>query len=50
MNGHTVAAVVGSIITVAMVTTLVLPGRQTPQVLTAGGSAGASVLKAAMGL
>lgn len=42
-------AVLSSIVVVALVTTLVLPGRQTPQVLTAGGNAFAGSLRAALG-
>ena len=41
--------VLGSIVVLAIVTTLVLPGRQTPQVLTAGGNAFSGAIKAGLG-
>ena len=37
------------IVATALITTLVLPGRQTAQVLTAGGGAFSNALKTAMG-
>jgi hypothetical protein len=37
------------IVGVALVTTMILPGRQTAQVLTAGGNAFSGALKTAMG-
>jgi hypothetical protein len=40
----------GGLITVALVTTLVGKGKQTPQVINAGGSAISSTLSAAQGL
>lgn len=41
--------VIGSIIVLAMITTLVLPGRQTPGVFTAFFAGLANAIKAAMG-
>ena len=49
MNGASLANVIGTIFGVALVTTLVLPGRQTPQVITAGGTAGAKLINASIG-
>lgn len=49
MNGATVTNVIGTIFGVALVTTLVLPGRQTPQVLTAGTTGTARIINAALG-
>lgn len=49
MNKDTIAAIATSIVTVALVTTLVLPGRQTPQVISAGGGAFAGAIRAALG-
>lgn len=42
-------SVLGSIVVLAMLTTLVLPNRQTPAVLNAAGSQFAAALRAAMG-
>lgn len=42
--------IIGSIIAIGMVTTLILPGRMTPQVIGAFGSAGSSFLGTAMAL
>jgi hypothetical protein len=47
--GDKVVNVFGSIIVLAIVTTLVLPGRQTPAVINAGGSTFIGSIKAAMG-
>lgn len=44
-----IVSVLGTIVILAIVTTLVLPGRQTPAVLTAGGNAFAGALRAASG-
>jgi len=41
--------ILGTIVLVALVTTLVLPKRQTPQVIKESGNAFANVLKAAQG-
>lgn len=41
--------VLGSIVVLAIVTTLVLPGRQTPAVFTAGGNAFSGAINAALG-
>lgn len=45
----TVERVALAIVTVAMVTTLILPGRQTPQVFDAAGRLFSGSLRAAMG-
>lgn len=45
----TVAAIIGTIFAVVMVTTLVLPGRQTPAVIREGGGALAKVINATLG-
>lgn len=42
--------VLGTIALIGLVTTMVLPGRQTPQVITAGGNAFAGSLRAAEGI
>lgn len=47
--GDKVVNVFGSIIVLAIVTTLVLPGRQTPAVISAGGGTLIGSIKAAMG-
>jgi hypothetical protein len=47
--GDKVFNVLGSIVILAIVTTLVLPGRQTVGVVNAGGNAFAGGLRAAMG-
>lgn len=41
--------ILASIVTVAGITTLILPGRQTPGVINAGGNAFSGALKAATG-
>lgn len=46
---NTFANILGSLFVVALATTLVLPGRQTPQVLNAGGAAIAAATRAAIG-
>lgn len=47
--GNKLIDVLGSIVVLAIVTTLVLPGRQTAAVVTAGGNAFSGSLRAAMG-
>lgn len=47
--GNKIIDVFGSIVVLAIVTTLVLPGRQTSQVVTASGNAFSGSLRAAMG-
>lgn len=47
--GDKVVNVFGSIVVLAIVTTLVLPGRQTVGVISAGGTAFSDSIKAAMG-
>lgn len=49
MNGSKVVDIFLSIVTVALVTTLILPGRQTPAVVREGGNAFSNALKSAMG-
>lgn len=44
-----IAAIALSVLAVATITTLVLPGRQTPAVITAGGSSFAKIINAAIG-
>lgn len=41
--------ILASIVVVAGITTLILPGRQTPAVISAGGNAFSGALKAAQG-
>ena len=47
--GDNIVNIFGTIVVLAIVTTVLLPGRQTPAVLTAGGNAFSNALKAAMG-
>ena len=47
--GDKVVNIFGTIVVLAIVTTILLPGRQTPGVITAGGNAFSSAIKAAMG-
>ncbi len=47
--GHTIANIFGSLIAVAAITTLILPGRQTPAVINAAGNATSTAIKAAIG-
>ena len=47
--GDKVANIMGAVVTLAVVTTLVLPGRQTGKVIDAVGSAFAGSIRAAMG-
>lgn len=49
MNGSRFFDIMASIVVVALVTTLVLPGRQTVGVINAGSGGFASVLRAAQG-
>lgn len=49
MNGSKFFDIVASIVAVALVTTLILPGRQTGQVINAGGRAFSGSLSTAMG-
>lgn len=49
MNGSKLVDIALSIVTVALVTTLILPGRQTPGVIREGGNAFGNSLRAAMG-
>lgn len=49
MNGSKFVDVLLSIVTVGLVTTLILPGRQTPGVVREGGNALTNFLKASMG-
>lgn len=49
MNTSKLVDVLLSIVTVALVTTLVLPGRQTPGVIREGGNAFTNALRAAQG-
>ena len=49
MKADSVFTLLGSIVVLAIVTTLVLPGRQTAGVATAGGNAFANAIRAAMG-
>lgn len=47
--GDKVVNIFGTIVVLAIVTTILLPGRQTPGVINAGGNAFSGALKAAMG-
>lgn len=47
--GDKIINVAGTIVVLAIITTLVLPGRQTPAVITAGATGFSNSLKAAMG-
>ena len=47
--GDKVVNIFGTIVVLAIVTTVLRPGRQTPADLTAGGNAFSTALKAAMG-
>ena len=47
--GDKVVNIFGTIVVLAIVTTILLPGRQTPGVITAGGNAYSNAIKAAMG-
>ena len=47
--GDKIISVFGTIVVLAIVTTLVLPGRQTTGVVKAGGSAFTGAIRAAMG-
>lgn len=47
--GNKMIDVIGSIVVLAIVTTLVLPGRQTSQVITSSGNAFSGSIRAAMG-
>lgn len=47
--GNKIIDVFGSIVVLAIVTTLVLPGRQTPAVISAGGNAFSGAIRAGMG-
>ena len=47
--GDNVVNIFGTIVVLAIVTTILLPGRQTPGVITAGGNAFSNAIKAAMG-
>lgn len=47
--GNQVGNILGSIVTLAVVTTLILPGRQTPGVINAAGNAFSGSIRAAMG-
>lgn len=47
--GDKAVNIIGTIVVLAIVTTVLLPGRQTPQVLTAGGNAFSNAIKSAMG-
>ncbi len=49
MNGAKFVDVLLSIVTVALVTTLILPGRQTPAVIREGSTGFGNVLSKAMG-
>lgn len=44
-----IAGIVGSALVVALVTTMVLPGRQTPGVIREGGTASAKIINALIG-
>lgn len=48
-NADAFFTLLGTIVLVALATTLVLPGRQTPAVIKAGGNAFSGSLKAALG-
>jgi len=47
--GDKVVNIFGTIVVLAIVTTILLPGRQTGQVITASGNAFSGAIKAAMG-
>lgn len=47
--GDKIVNIFGTIVVLAIVTTILLPGRQTPGVITAGGNAFSNAIKAAMG-
>ena len=47
--GDKVVNIFGTIVVLAIVTTILLPGRQTGTVITAGGNAFSNAIKAAMG-
>lgn len=49
MNGSRFFDILASIIVVALVTTLILPGRQTGSVIRETGAAGSGFLRTAMG-
>lgn len=49
-SANNILGIFGSLAVVALVTTLVLPGRQTAQVVTAGSQGFATDIRAAMGL
>lgn len=49
MKPDDIFSILGSIVVLAIVTTLVLPDRQTPKVVTAGGNAFIGSIRAAMG-
>lgn len=49
MKPDDIFSLLGTIVVLATVTTLVLPGRQTGNVLTSGGNAFANAIRAAMG-
>lgn len=49
MNGDKFFNLLGTIVVLAIITTLILPGRQTAGVITAGGNAFGGAIKAAMG-
>lgn len=49
MNGSRFFDIMASVVVVALVTTLVLPGRQTAGVISSGSTGFANVLKAAQG-
>lgn len=48
--GDKIVNVFGTIVILAIVTTLVLPGRQTPAVINAAGSTFAGSIRAALGM
>ncbi len=47
--GDKVVSIFGTIVVLAIVTTILLPGRQTPQVISSVGNAFSGGIKAAMG-
>ena len=47
--GDKIFNVLGSIVVLAIVTTLILPGRQTPAVINASGNAFSGAIRSAMG-
>jgi uncharacterized protein YceH (UPF0502 family) len=49
VSGSNLVDILLSLVAVALVTTLILPGRQTPRVLRAGGAATSDIFRAAMG-